>query len=63
MSLDVTRIMPAIPLGNDASVIILPSQAHMEIRAKGKLRAAIENEAVCQKQYGRDMTKKIMMGG
>ena len=35
----------------------------MEIRAKGKLRAAIENEAVCQKQYGRDMTKKIMMGG
>ena len=33
----------------------------MEIRAKGKLKAALENEAVCQKQYGRDMTKKIMM--
>jgi plasmid maintenance system killer protein len=33
----------------------------MEIRAKGKLKAALENEAVCQKQYGRDMAKKIMM--
>jgi plasmid maintenance system killer protein len=33
----------------------------MEIRAKGKLRAALENEAVCQKQYGRDMAKKIML--
>jgi plasmid maintenance system killer protein len=33
----------------------------MEIRAKGKLKAALESEAVCQKQYGRDMTKKIMM--
>lgn len=33
----------------------------MEIRAKGKLKAALENEAVCQKQYGRDMTKKIML--
>jgi plasmid maintenance system killer protein len=33
----------------------------MELRAKGKLKAALENEAVCQKQYGRDMTKKIMM--
>jgi plasmid maintenance system killer protein len=33
----------------------------MEIWAKGKLKAALENEAVCQKQYGRDMAKKIMM--
>ena len=33
----------------------------MEIWVKGKLKAALENEAVCQKQYGRDMTKKIMM--
>jgi plasmid maintenance system killer protein len=33
----------------------------MEIRVKGKLKAALENEAVCQKQYGRDMTKKIVM--
>jgi plasmid maintenance system killer protein len=33
----------------------------MEIRAKGKLKAALEREAVCQKRYGRDMTKKIMM--
>jgi plasmid maintenance system killer protein len=33
----------------------------MEILAKGKLLAALENEVVCQKQYGRDMTKKIMM--
>lgn len=33
----------------------------MEIRGKGKLKAALEDEAVCQKQYGRDMTKKIMM--
>ena len=33
----------------------------MEIWAKGKLKAALENEVVCQKQYGRDMTKKIMM--
>jgi plasmid maintenance system killer protein len=33
----------------------------MEIRAKGKLKAALENEALCQQQYGRDMTKKIMM--
>jgi proteic killer suppression protein len=34
----------------------------MEVRAKGgKLKAALENEAVCQKRYGRDMTKKIMM--
>jgi plasmid maintenance system killer protein len=33
----------------------------MEILAKGKLKAALEDEAVCQKQYGRDMTKKIMM--
>jgi plasmid maintenance system killer protein len=33
----------------------------MEIRAKGRLKAALEDEAVCRKQYGRDMTKKIMM--
>jgi plasmid maintenance system killer protein len=33
----------------------------MEIRAKGKLKAALENEALCQRQYGRDMTKKIML--
>jgi len=33
----------------------------MEVRAKGKLKAALESEAACQKQYGRDMTKKIMM--
>lgn len=33
----------------------------MEIRGKGKLKAALEDEAVCQKQYGCDMTKKIMM--
>lgn len=33
----------------------------MEIRAKGKLKAALEDEAACQKQYGRDMTKKIML--
>ena len=33
----------------------------MEVRAKGKLRAALETEAACQKQYGRDMMKKIML--
>lgn len=33
----------------------------MEIRAKRKLKAVLEDEAACQKQYGRDMTKKIMM--
>ncbi len=33
----------------------------MEIRAKGKLKAALENEGVCLRQYGRDMTKKIML--
>jgi plasmid maintenance system killer protein len=33
----------------------------MEIWAKGKLKAALDDERVCQKQYGRDMTKKIMM--
>lgn len=33
----------------------------MDIRAKGKLKAALESEAACQKQYGRDMTKKIML--
>lgn len=33
----------------------------MEIRAKGKLKTALEDEAVCQKQYGRDMMRKIMM--
>lgn len=33
----------------------------MEIRAKGKLKAALESETDCQKQYGRDMTKKIML--
>jgi proteic killer suppression protein len=31
----------------------------MEIRAKGKLLAALENEAVRLKQYGRDMATKI----
>ena len=31
----------------------------MEISAKGKLKEALENERVCQKQYGRDMAKKI----
>src|ERR1700693_3800278 len=40
---------------------ILPSREQMEVWAKGKLKAALENEAVCQKQYGRDMTRKIMM--
>jgi plasmid maintenance system killer protein len=33
----------------------------MEIRAKGKLNAALESEAACQKQYGRDMMRKIML--
>ena len=33
----------------------------MEVRAKGKLKAALESEAVCQKHYGRDMMKKVMM--
>jgi plasmid maintenance system killer protein len=33
----------------------------MELQAKGKLRTALEDEAVCNKQYGRDMAKKIMM--
>lgn len=33
----------------------------MDVRAKGKLKAALESEAVCQKLYGRDMMKKIMM--
>jgi plasmid maintenance system killer protein len=33
----------------------------MEIRATGKLKKTLEDEGVCQKQYGRDMTKKIMM--
>ncbi|WP_028134489.1 type II toxin-antitoxin system RelE/ParE family toxin [Bradyrhizobium japonicum] len=33
----------------------------MEIRAKGKLKKALDSEAACQKQYGRDMMKKIMM--
>jgi len=33
----------------------------MEIRAKGKLKAALESEAECQKQYGSLMTKKFMM--
>lgn len=33
----------------------------MEIRVRGKLRTALASEAACQKQYGRDMTKKIMM--
>src|SRR4051794_1209399 len=33
----------------------------MEIRAKGKLKAALASEAECQRQYGRDMTKKIML--
>lgn len=33
----------------------------MKIRAKGKLKAALESEAECQKQYGADMTKKIML--
>ena len=33
----------------------------MEISVRGKLRTALEDEKVCQKQYGRDMTKKIML--
>jgi plasmid maintenance system killer protein len=33
----------------------------MEILAKGKLKKMLEDEAVGQKQYGRDMMKKIMM--
>lgn len=33
----------------------------MEVRAKGKLKATLESEAACQKQYGRDMTRKIML--
>jgi proteic killer suppression protein len=33
----------------------------MEIRAKGKLKAALESETVCRKQHGSDMTKKIML--
>lgn len=33
----------------------------MEVLAKGKLKAALEDESLCQKHYGRDMTKKIMM--
>jgi hypothetical protein len=33
----------------------------MEVRAKDKLKAALESEAACQKQYGRDMMRKIML--
>jgi proteic killer suppression protein len=33
----------------------------MEVRAKGKLKAVLETEAACQRQYGRDMMKKIML--
>ena len=33
----------------------------MEVRAKNKLKAALESEAACQKQYGRDMMKKVML--
>jgi plasmid maintenance system killer protein len=33
----------------------------MEIRAKGKLKGVLGSEAACLRQYGRDMTKKIMM--
>lgn len=33
----------------------------MEIRAKNKLKAALESEAACQKQYGQAMMKKIML--
>jgi plasmid maintenance system killer protein len=33
----------------------------MEVRAKGKLKTSLESEAICQRQYGRDMMKKIMM--
>lgn len=33
----------------------------METRARGKLKAALDSEAACQRQYGRDMTKKIML--
>jgi plasmid maintenance system killer protein len=33
----------------------------MEIRAKGKLKAALESESECQKQFGRAMMKKIML--
>lgn len=33
----------------------------MDVRAKGKLKAALETEGACQKQYGRDMMKKIML--
>lgn len=40
---------------------ILTKQGTHESPSQGKLKAALENEAVCQKQYGRDMTKKIMV--
>ncbi len=33
----------------------------MEIRAKGRLKAVLENQTECLKQYGRDMTKKIVL--
>ncbi len=33
----------------------------MEVRAKGKLRATLESEVAGQKQYGRDMMRKIML--
>jgi plasmid maintenance system killer protein len=33
----------------------------MEVSAKNKLKAVLESEAACQKQYGRDMMKKIML--
>jgi plasmid maintenance system killer protein len=33
----------------------------MEIRAKNKLKAGLVSEAACQKQYGQDMMKKIML--
>lgn len=33
----------------------------MEVKAKEKLKAALESEPECQKQFGRDMMKKIML--
>lgn len=38
-----------------------PNGEYMEITAKGKLKAALESEAECKKQYGSAMTKKIML--
>ena len=49
-------------MGNIQDISLVTNRGIMEIRVKDKrLKAALEDEAICRRERGVDMTKKLML--